>query len=290
MNILTKYTFETLKKNKGRTLVTVVGIVLSLSMLTSVMVLISSSQQYLKNSVISTYGMWHGVILDADENVKNAMISNEDIADYHYLENIGYAVNSSAGSAAKPYFFVAGADKGFFEKMPVRLTKGRLPENENEIILPEHSSPYLSALEFDGKQTITLETGQRKYGNLRLTQLDGYEPGETLEISETREFTVVGIYQKPSFESWDAAGATALTAATGENRYLMDIYYNPVNITQTYNIMDVYTGAPYFCGSLTNTTLLRFSGASAEKGYNRVLYGLGVILCAIIIFASIALI
>ena len=49
MNIFSRFTLRTLKKNKMRTLVTIIGIALSVAMFTSVTSIIVSFQQYLMN-------------------------------------------------------------------------------------------------------------------------------------------------------------------------------------------------------------------------------------------------
>ena len=75
MNIMHKITLKGLKKNKTRTVVTIIGVVLSLAMITAVTTLGSSVQNYLKNSAILSNGDWHARIetsnLDDFENIIN---------------------------------------------------------------------------------------------------------------------------------------------------------------------------------------------------------------------------
>ena len=52
MNVFTRTTIKTLKKNRMRTLVTVIGIILATAMLTAVTTFISSLQHYMIESVI----------------------------------------------------------------------------------------------------------------------------------------------------------------------------------------------------------------------------------------------
>ena len=58
MNIFSRFTLRTLKKNKMRTLVTIIGIALSVAMFTSVTSIIVSFQQYLMNMEIVRDGTW----------------------------------------------------------------------------------------------------------------------------------------------------------------------------------------------------------------------------------------
>ena len=60
MNILNRVTLKTLAKNKVRTLVTIIGIVLSAAMITAVTTSISSLQNFMLEVVIQTEGSWHG--------------------------------------------------------------------------------------------------------------------------------------------------------------------------------------------------------------------------------------
>ena len=59
MSILGKYTIRSMKCNKLRTLVTVIGIMLSVSMFTAVTESIASGQQYMVNVVKEQTGSFH---------------------------------------------------------------------------------------------------------------------------------------------------------------------------------------------------------------------------------------
>ena len=68
MNILNKVTLEILKKNKMRTIVTIIGIILSTSMFTSVTTIISSLQNYLLQNAYYNNGDWHVSALEVDDS------------------------------------------------------------------------------------------------------------------------------------------------------------------------------------------------------------------------------
>ena len=53
MSIFSKVTLKTLKKNKTRTIVTVVGIILSAAMITAVTSSISSFERYLQDVMVA---------------------------------------------------------------------------------------------------------------------------------------------------------------------------------------------------------------------------------------------
>ena len=178
MNILNLYTYKTLKENKSRTLVTLVGIILSLAMLTCVTTLISTSQAWLKNSVMETYGNWHGVILEADEEVRRDMLMNGDIRHSFALHHIGFSPLDD-GAEHTDYIFTATADSEFFRNMPVEITSGRLPETRAEVIVPENM--YINGnRQYTLGQEITLLTGRREYMGETLYTHNPFVVGEVL--------------------------------------------------------------------------------------------------------------
>ena len=56
MNVFTRTTIKTLKKNRTRTCVTIIGIILATAMLTAVTSFISSLQNYMLRAVITQMG------------------------------------------------------------------------------------------------------------------------------------------------------------------------------------------------------------------------------------------
>lgn len=60
MNIFHKITLTNLKKNKTRTIVTIIGIILSTAMFTAVTSSISSLHAFMKEYTIDTEGSWQG--------------------------------------------------------------------------------------------------------------------------------------------------------------------------------------------------------------------------------------
>ena len=62
MNIMNRFTLRTLMKNKVRTFITILGIVLSTAMFTAVTTMVISLQKYLVKYEISERGNWEGMI------------------------------------------------------------------------------------------------------------------------------------------------------------------------------------------------------------------------------------
>ncbi len=290
MSILTKYTLRTLKENKSRTIVTIVGIILSVAMLTAVSLLVSSSRSYMEKSVIQSHGYWHGVITAADSQVMGLMEENRDIDNMYITRNMGYIhrYNGTDHPENTGYYNITAADSNFFKNMPVYPIAGRLPENDEEIILPKtFYGDEEKTLTLIGN-SITLEYGELPEGDNEIAVDTDRRPGfET----HTKTYTVTGVYERNyNLLRYSGANGILFTGYKSVAGFPLDIYYTAKEIKNTYKIMDLFTEPPYNCGGLINTSLLYLNGITFANRYITALYMMAAVLVGIIVFASIALI
>lgn len=297
MNIFNKVTIKSLKENRTRTIVTIIGIMLSAAMICAVTTFVSSIQNYVLNYSIYTAGDWHGAVYNVDWNDYTGINTDEEVSNASYAQILGYAQIESVNEY-KPYMYVYGAKQSsFFDMMPVHIISGSLPENSNEIILPEHLESN-GGLKYKIGDTITLELGDRK--------LDGYLMGqnnpcytydtnnydtvlndEVIEVRETRTYKIVGIYERPEFEEMTAPGYTAITVADKEfsDSTRFDVYFKMNKPARIYDFMESKG-----LGGTQNTDLLMFSGVSRFSSFSSVLTNLAIIVIVLIMFGSISLI
>lgn len=295
MNVFGKITFRNLMKNKTRTLVTIIGIILSAAMFSAVAFTVSSLQGYLMDYGIYRSGSWHTAGSEVSDEELQELKTCDDIDKVVSLRLLGFVGLEEGMNSDKPYLCVQEMSEGFADMMPVHLTEGRMPENEKELILPMH-------LEWDGgvryklNETITLSLGDRMLdgqqmdNNTPFYPTDDGENPETLENLHTVDYTVVGFYERPDFEDYSAPGYTALTAGTGNEtgNTLYQVYFTMKDVKKTTAFMESQQILKH--GWRMNNDLLRLEGNSGEDNYNRVLYSLAVILILIIAFGSISLI
>ena len=320
MSIFQKVTLEILKKNKTRTIVTIIGIILSASMFTAVTTTISSLQNYMLQNTIYNYGDWHMSVEETDASffdfMKNpaSVIEDEEeaayfesgkVESYVYSQQIGYAYAEGCTNDYKPYLYIIGADKDFCESMPVHLTGGRLPEKDDEIILPVHLAENGEVFYKLG-DVLTLEIGNRISEGYVLGQHNPYmnEPEEDtedmvgadngnadkeqLEVFETRTYTVVGFYERPSFENYSAPGYTAITAMdkVRPEGALYNFYFkleDPKDAIEWFEHLTIG-------GTSYNRDVLLYLGVSELNSVHTILYGLAAIVCGLIMFGSVSLI
>ena len=91
MNIFNKVTLQSMKKSRTRTIVTVIGVVLSAAMITAVATFAVSLQSYMVNGATQKYGAWHVEFLDVDSSFVQERTHDQEVADTATIENIGYA-------------------------------------------------------------------------------------------------------------------------------------------------------------------------------------------------------
>ena len=97
-------------KNRVRTIVTIIGIMLSAAMFTAVLTIITSLQAWGFNTEIRDVGNWHYLCREsAYSELKDA--SKDPALEYAaFAEDVGYA-ESGSQNKYKPYIFVLAADK-----------------------------------------------------------------------------------------------------------------------------------------------------------------------------------
>ena len=302
MNVFNKVTLESLKKNRTRTIVTIIGIMLSAAMICASTTLVSSMQNFVLRCAIHTDGDWYGAVYDAAYKDYEEIRDSDRVSSAAYAQVLGYAKIDSANER-KPYLYVLGGDvaSGYFKTMPVHLILGTLPKDSTEIILPEHLTSN-GKVNYKLGDTVTLDVGDRTLDGRRLgqdTPVYTYDSetqveimsGERLENTEPRTYTVVGIYERPTFEDYSAPGYTALTAVDTKSADQAPIhcYFKLHKPAGVYDFMKEmgYTQEYRYA---YNTKVLLYSGTAPFDSFLTAFYSLAAIIIALIVFGSVSLI
>lgn len=303
MNILNWFTLRSLAANKTRTLVTIIGIALSVAMFTAVTSIIVSFQSYMLRAEISAEGAWEGKMEGCSRNIVNGVEQAEGVKSCTKAANLGYARLEDCQNESKPYLFVLGIGTDFTDFSPINMVEGRMPENNTELVLPKHLQ-LNGGVEYQVGDTLHLQLGKRVYknGEWKGTPVGGQEAAfiseegdEALADTVSKTYTVVGICERPICEDFSAPGYTSFTLdneAEADSYDLMMTFYNPKKadiLMEEYTQLDGEEAAGGIVYQ-THRSLLRFQGKSTNDRYNQVLYSMGAILMAIIVIGSISLI
>ena len=313
MNILKKLTLKSLKLNKKRTIVTIIGIILSTALICAVAGMITSVQKTLINYAKSHSGNYHVCFKNIPNDELKYIKENKNVQDYFLSKNVGYGKLEKVENEYKPYIFVMEYDKKGLEQGGVTLLEGRMPENSNEIVIPEHLIKS-GRINYTIGEKITLNLGKRQTKDgLELTQEDALLTDENEETelsstskSETKDFeeivdtkehtyTIVGIIERSNYkgiEGFSAPGYTAISYMDNEN----DI--NTANISVLYSNLkdfqkkteDIKSVIEKNIGSSVtvsyNSSLIDYEGGVSDTTMAS-LYSVGAVVIVIIILSSV---
>lgn len=303
MNIVNKLTIRHLKQNKRRTLVTIIGVIISVAMVTAVTTLGTSFLDLMKRQAISNDGEWHVVYKDVNKEQVKAIKSDDETKKLVLSSDLGYAPLEGSQNVYKPYLFVKAFNSEGFRNFPIELSEGRLPENEKEIVISD-------SIELNGKvplkigDRLTLSVGDRiltdetgtkmEYDQQTPLQMTEGENSEELQNQTTQEYTVVGVIKRVSWEPTFAPGYTVITyldesmlddsdqvnAVVVLEKVKKSLFEHAEQLAKKNDISRVDF----------NSELLRYHGVTDNDGLNRMLNTLLAIIMSVIMIGSVALI
>lgn len=220
MTLLNKLTIKNLKLNRKRTIVTIIGIMLSVALITAVASMYASGIKSLIKYETIIKGDFHTAFYNVPTSDIDKFINNRNIEKLNITEGLGYAKIDSKNED-KPYAYLKGFTKDALNNLSVRLVKGRLPENTNEIVIPTHLKTN-GRLDLKLNDSITLEVGKRiDSKGSELSQSDKYQntAGEQLVETQTKTYKIVGIVERPAtnIEYYTAPGYTFITYIDSKN-------------------------------------------------------------------------
>ena len=285
MSIFTKLTQRYLSKNKTRTIVTLIGIIVSMALFTAVIEGAYSGYQFLKNREIAVTGQWQVIMNDVNQEGLEEAKTNKQIDQYENIYTLGWAKVDNENDG-KPYLLVQSLGDTEHALFPINLVSGRMPEKEDEILLPENFIANAKE-KYQVGDTITLETGQRFIEKQQLSENTPYQEKESLKNTSKHTFIIVGIMERLPFEieEFSCPGYTCIT-----NGFHTDSQKLFVTIHSPSKMQDFLMRQTISDSYVPHSDLLRFYGAFKASGERSVLIGLTTILVLLIAYGSISLI
>lgn len=322
MNVLNKLTKKNLLLNKKRTIVTIIGIMLSTALVCAVAGLVTSAQQTFVNLIKNSDGDYHISFSNVPQEQQKYITQNNAVDSYYTTKELGYSEFESIQNEDKPYIYVVSMNEKAFEKGAYKLIEGRMAQNENEIVIPQHlidngrvkinvgdkitlnvgtrelmdgsklnqKNPYLAS---SSKEYIYQETGRAR---------DNEDYEEQIVDGQKKEYTVVGIMKRPNtgVEPYTAPGYMAVTYSNeGGNIGNTDkkvsktsnFYVTLKNPKEYENVKNqikntIEAETKNEIEVEVNSDLLRFEGVLSESTLG-VLYGIASVIIVIIIVSSV---
>ncbi len=291
MSILNRLTIKNLRLNKKRTIVTIIGIILSTALMVGIGLLFSSFQDLMIRDTIGYSGKYEAKYNDVD------LIKLNDIKDknftYFYEKPIGFSKIESSNEY-KPYMYITSVNKEYFNEL--KLVDGSFPKNENEVVISNHVITN-GGLNYKVGDIVTFKYGKRNIeGNDTLANSELVD-GEFLTNEGTHTYKIVGIVERSNFESYSASGYTAFTVDVNSDKGNVNLYVmfnkNKKIIKQSEELAKElnYNGDINY-----NSTLLALYGESTYGNVMSSMGGMMIIMlslvsigCIIVIYNSFAI-
>ena len=291
MSILNRLTIKNLRLNKKRTIVTIIGIILSTALMVGIGLLFSSFQDLMIRDTIGYSGKYEAKYNDVDL-IKLNDIKNKNFT-YFYEKPIGFSKTQSSNEY-KPYMYITSVNREYFDEL--KLIEGDIPKNENEIVISNHVITN-GGLDYKVGDIVTFTYGSRNIdGNITLANSELVD-GEFLTNEGTHTYKIVGIVDRSNFENYSASGYTAFTVDVNSDNGNVNLY---VMFNKNKNIIkqsEELAKELNYNGDINyNSTLLALYGESTYGNVMSSMGGMMIIMlslvsigCIIVIYNSFAI-
>ena len=249
MKVLNELSVKDLKLNKKRSIVIIIGIILSTALICAVAGLITSFQQTFIETAKNSKGNYHAIFYNVPKEELKYIEENRNVKDYYLSEEMGYSyIPNAKATEEKPYVNIIAMNEKFLNNMAINIQSGRLPENDSEIAISTRINEKFKT-NYKVGDTITLNVGELKGAsdNQKSNYYDESqikEPKQTDEIKQEEQTTeneienttpktykIVGIIERPSIaiEPYEVDWFTVITKMQNVNKKanIAVLYTNP---------------------------------------------------------------
>ena len=228
MKVLNELSVKDLKLNKKRSIVIIIGIILSTALICAVAGLITSFQQTFIETAKNSKGNYHAIFYNVPKDELKYIEENRSVEDYYLSEELGcsYLPNgdTSTGEEEKPLVNIISMNDKFLKDMAINIKDGRLPENDGELAISTRINEKFKT-NYKVGDTITLNIGELKgtsenknanyYDEEQIKKTDETEQMAEDEIVNTtsKTYKIVGIIERPTttIEPYEADWFTVIT-------------------------------------------------------------------------------
>ena len=299
MNIIKKFTLASMKNNRRWTIVTVIGIIISVAMLSAIATLTSSFLSYMIENEKINNGDWHVRLQHSDQNQLILKVDQPFVDSVSWQRVVGFVQIEDPTQSTKPYLQVTAMDSLGFTQQYIKVLEGRLPLAKGEIVMTEEQAKEykigdqlllsLSLRTLNG-EVVPAESGfMRSYE----TADDGtfIETAEQLEQAVGYQFKLVGIIEDSSKSYSSVINAYTFYDSSLAAHYdpMVSIKLTPLRQSTLVAMTEAFKNSENMSMTVNNQ-LLRYYGMIGNQEIFTTLASLIAIIVMIVMVASIALI
>ncbi|MEH7275094.1 FtsX-like permease family protein, partial [Neobacillus vireti] len=300
MNIINKLTIRHLKANNRRTLVTIIGVIISVAMITAVATLGVSFLNLMIRQEIANNGEWHVKYKDINRQQLKSIKKDRDTEKLILTNDLGYAALEGSENDSKPFLFLKEYSAAGLKQFPIELKEGRLPAADNEVVISEEIEET-AHVKYSIGDSFTLNIGERWLpgGDKPLSQTDPLQKDENgliekLTIQSTESFKIVGVIKRPKWEPTWSPGYTVIEFIDENSLSASDTFDAVVVVKKVrgslYQDSKALASQSGIKTIQYNNELLRYYGVTNNDNLRMTLFSLAAIIMGVIIVGSVALI
>nr|WP_300005964.1 FtsX-like permease family protein [Tissierella sp.] len=291
-------TWRYIKGQKNRTLLTIFGIILSISLITAIGTMVVSARGALIKDAIRENGSFHARFRYIDEDQIKKLENHlgvETLAKTKLVGSLALRETTEEerdnGGMEISYRLIdlKEYDENAKEMLPIKLIEGKLPKNSSEIVIEKWTREFFKE-DLKVGDTIILPIGNRiKEGNNE----QGDKPKESFEETGEKEFKVVG-FTVPRYV-W--RGNLVTDGIIGQDQASSDggEYYGFITLPDIKDAKEKIIKIGKDIGVteddiLYNNDLLRLSAESVNDTFNGSIIGILAFVVALIMISTIAVI
>ena len=296
MKVLNKLSLKNLLLNKKRSVGTLIGIALSVTLICAVAGMFIGLQDALVQTTIQSQGNYHIELFNQTDDDIKVLENNRDIEEIEVLTDAGYS-EFDMPTEERPYIHLYSYDdEKSFANLTVDLLDGDYPKNSNEILISEELY-LLDKDKYNIGKEITLNYGERKtLDGYTMTKENPYNEDEVITNSTEETFTIVGIMDRDyGLDPHGDPGIGCLTVdlenSINNNQSVYIRIKNPASYEKTFSEI---LGTTFTNDSPTateeysiNASLLRWQALKFDSSTTTMIYSIMSVLLVIIVGTSV---
>lgn len=291
-NVIHTLTKRHLQANKGRTVITIIGIIISAAMLTAVFVSMSSLLAFFGDAQLYSDGAWHATVTEGSPELQKKIAQDDQVDKVGICalpkKEMAYQIVSEEAAYKRTADIYAGDANGIAMYVTSNY-EGKLPSNENEIAI-EESVLTKNHLNWKIGDTVKIPVGIRMNGkgkNAAVTY-GAYTSSEYFVKKDEKSFVITAILKN----NLPTSGNSIIRGMSEEEKkqsgpFMLTLkkvdYRSNDVLSQLMNANGIETGSYTLHSSYLGTKL-------AVSGDYKALLQMVVVLIVIIILASVCLI
>ncbi|MEN8905972.1 MAG: ABC transporter permease [Clostridiales bacterium] len=301
MNLYKNITLKYMKNQKKRTILTFIGIILSVALISSILLMYTSALESYTRYAIKTYGDYYVAYKNLPSKFVDDINNNVNVQNTSIKYSFGMAFMGEISKEEREYDnnaplfrkidLRAYSDENF-KQTPFELEMGNFPKNENEIVLEKNALKFLGS---------NVKVGD----NINLvisSQIDSDSEKDNFKKEYEKKYKLTGIKKSDILTStnYTSEGITLFDPGTIKEEKLYDLYIKFTSIKDTKdksnNILENLKIKDYAAKNNIefseefNNDLLRAYQESSNPLSNKAVTNILVVILVIVIIATAAVI